>query len=231
MSYLFDAAAERLTATLGSTYSMPVTIAFQVKMTHPSAVTTAAMWGNASGSTLDSGEVRTIATPDYWTPRYRDSGGIAATANVSLSCDGAWTPVVAVFTSNASRRIYLGTIGNTNSNTTALAATAGWKYLSFGRALDTSAQFAGRLAELAVWDVALSVDDITSYLSNYSADGIDATNLLAYWSCAAGNTKTAGVDSVGSLSVSGSTWDPDHPTITSLSPGQPTMGRCIYILP
>jgi hypothetical protein len=82
--------------------------------------------------------------------------------------------------------------------------------------LDGGNDYTGLIAEVAIWNKALADAEITSYMSGEAASTIAAANLIGYWPLSADNATQSneGLDAGGDLSVSGATFDADHPTIT-----------------
>jgi hypothetical protein len=76
--------------------------------------------------------------------------------------------------------------------------------------------YAGLMAEVAIWNTALNSSQITSYLAGTGASQIQSANLIGYWPLSASNTTQSndGVDTGGDLAVTGAVFSSDHPTIT-----------------
>lgn len=227
MSFLFNATnTQRMTGVFTSTYGEPLTIAVWIKIASFSQNDTVINIGSSTSSVSDSHMLVSTNTSNEWAARSTNTVPASSDAVYTSSIDGTWTPIVCVIASDASRKIYIGSIGNVGSDTTSIAVGASLQYLRVGRNLAAVNYFSGYMAELAVWDSALSTDDITSYLGGTVATQIDAANLVGYWPFDYDNaTQTnEGVDAGGNLSVvnygtTGATYDPDHPTIT----GAPTI--------
>ena len=92
------------------------------------------------------------------------------------------------------------------------------QYIRLGESLTAFNDLYGLLAEVAIWNKALSAGEIASYLAGNDPSAIAAANLIGYWPLSADNATQSnlGTDATGDLTVSGATYEPsDHPTITS----------------
>jgi hypothetical protein len=218
MSFLFDGANDQLEATLTSTYTDPVTLAAYVKFTvHPVANDAFLYFGNSASVVNDSYCIRTNTTDDSWDATSRTTGDSSATV-AGINKDGVWTPVVGVFTNNTLRDIYVGAIGNTAQNITSRAVADVLQFVAAGEDFAGGKDFAGRLAELAIWKIALSAAEITSYLAGTVASSIAASDLIFYVPMDTNSLLNLGTDAGGDMTASGNAaFDADHPTIGSPS--------------
>lgn len=217
MSYDFDGSNDRIAGTMTATYPLPVTLAAFVKVTSHSSPQsdTIVTFGNASAANnchvLESGTVE-----HAWRADSRDSGGTNAQAVMSgVNLNGVWAGLVGKFTSNTQRDIYVQDLANTATNTTNIAVTGALDVLRIGEGLGAANDFDGLIAEVAIWNSALSDADITSYLAGTPASSISPANLIGYWplSSAAATQLNLGLDAGGDLSVIGASFDADHPTL------------------
>lgn len=229
MSYLIDATNEDLAATFSGTHASPLTIALYIKVSdHPTASSVVMQLGASNASVSDSVSIRTGATDNQWGGRYTDPGGTSDTALETEIMDGTWGGLVATFPDELSRSIYTNTYAQ--SDTAVVARTASgdvFKYLRIGESLagaeDLGTAMAAkgaataRVAELAVWNAVLSQAQIEQYMAGAVATTIAAANLIGYWplNVDAGTQTNLGVGTMTTdLTVSGATYDADHPTIT-----------------
>lgn len=151
---------------------------------------------------------------DYITNNARDDGqgtneftesAIAYTANI-------WQHAAAVFTSDTARDVYLNG-GNKGSAAGTESADPSDNRTGIGCLYRQSITwyFSGKLAEIAIWDVALSAAEIAQLAAGATPTTIQSGNLLAYW-----DLLENGLDKSGNgkhLSASGSpTYSSDHPT-------------------
>lgn len=123
-----------------------------------------------------------------------------------------WHCVVGVFTGNANRTIYLDG-GSSASNTTSIAPT-GMDSISIGRNGDStpSEYFDGKIAEVCVWNSALSPADIASLAAGERPSAISPANIKFY---APLKSKYDAAFLGASVTVGGTpTFDPDDHPIT-----------------
>lgn len=216
MSYLFDGVDDRMAGTFTSTYADPVTIACFVKVTaHPIDIDYLLAVGNNQTVSDQSYRLSTPAVDNQWAAIARTTS--EGPAIVTLNIDGVWAGLVGVFSSNTLRDLYVQTLSNTAQNITNLAVADVLKYISVGSNFNTFANFNGRIAECAIWNIALNSTQITSYLAGTAASTIAAANLIGYWpmSSSAAPQANLGTDADGDLTVTGAVFSADHPTITS----------------
>jgi hypothetical protein len=217
MSFLFDGTGDNLTGTFTSTYGDPFTLAVYVKFNaaHPGSTDNFLSIGNSSISNDQSYSIGTGATANQWLGIARTTTNGEASL-LSIDIGTAWAGVVGVFTNTALRDVYVQTIAQTAQNTLTKSVTDAVQFIRAGELLDGARDFTGRLAELAVWNSALSTADITSYLAGTAASGIAAANLIGYWPLSADSLLNLGTDADGDLTATGNAvFDADHPTITS----------------
>lgn len=109
------------------------------------------------------------------------SGWDRATATAQFS-GNTWHHAAAVFTSPTSRTVYLDG-GNSATNTTS-ATPSGLDRISVARLGDSSPgnYFSGRIAEVAIWNVALTDAEVAILAADYSPLFVRPQNLVAYWS-------------------------------------------------
>ena len=103
-----------------------------------------------------------------------------ATATSSVS-QNIWHHAAAVFTSITSRDIYLDG-GSKGSNTTSVSPSglASTK-IAILNPLSNTVAFKGEIAEVAIWNVALTSAEISILASHYSPLFVRPQSLVAYW--------------------------------------------------
>lgn len=100
-----------------------------------------------------------------------------AGANYTLN---AWNMATAVGTSSTSRTIYING-GNSVTNTTARAITTPTRWLlASNYSTSVIPTYEGRVAELGIWNIALSTDDITSLYTGQKPTMIRPDSLKVY---------------------------------------------------
>ena len=232
MSYLFDGANDSLAGTFSSTYADPVTLACWLKVTaHPVANDAMLMFGNSSSVIDHSYVLKTSTSDDVWQAVARDttnSGAVSPVTNV----DGIWAAMVGVFTNNDLRDVYILHPGLTARDTVNKAPNDVLQFIRVGEDLSGLQDYADRLAEISIWNAALTTKDITRYMVGVSAAIIAPANLIGYWPLNANNAtqQNLGIDAGGDLTVTGAVFDADHPLIY----GYDTInipGRRVSIMP
>lgn len=108
--------------------------------------------------------------------------GSDASAQLGISA-GVWNNTAGVFNSNASRQLYLnGTLGT--ADTTSLSAPSGVNCVGVGK-IDYSGGaiqfYDGDIADVALWDVALSLGDLNALSAGVRPHRVRPDNLQAYW--------------------------------------------------
>jgi hypothetical protein len=136
-----------------------------------------------------------------------------------------WASFVYRVSSATLRDFFIDDLATTVQTTISRNLTDGLKYVRLGETFAGLQDFAGRLAEVAIWDYALSDSEITSYMNGTPASSIQPSYLIGYWPLNADNSTQSnlGVDAGGDLSVTGAVYDADHPTM--LTVGQPAHSR------
>ena len=111
-----------------------------------------------------------------------DSVTAAVAETPNSYSDGVWCHAAATVTSTTSRAVYLnaGTAGtNTDSR-----SIAGFERINIGSRRSSSTDgvfFDGDLAEIGIWNVALSATEIASLAAGYSPLLVRAASLVAYY--------------------------------------------------
>lgn len=112
------------------------------------------------------------------------AGGSTAGADTTATINtGEWQHGCAVFTGNANRAVYLNG-GNSGTNTTSLTpSAAALNRTNIGTQWRNQARenfFDGRVAEVGIWDVALSLAEIESLADGYNPQRIRPQSLVFY---------------------------------------------------
>lgn len=219
MSYLFNSGTDIIRGSFNSTYAKPITIAAFVKVTsHPLAISGFAAIGNQDSDNSDSFLIGTRATVDQWRAHAQAADDTTNTVSYTINIDGVWAGIIGKLTTNSSRDIYVQALANTAHASALKAISDTLKYVAIGDNLQGTQEFPGLVAEVAMWNMTLADGDITDYMNGVAASGIQAANLIGYWSLNSDTGATvpnAGIDAGGTLTVTNATFDSDHPTITS----------------
>ena len=131
-------------------------------------------------SNLNNYHSLTISRSQVWAQSR--GGGSAQKSSVSGVTINQWEHAAGIFASSTSRTVFLNGIAGT-TNTTSVSPT-GIDLLRIG-AISTSAAspigFDGYIAEVAIWDIALSVGDIQALAGGASPPLIRPNNLVSYY--------------------------------------------------
>ena len=151
----------------------------------------------------------------------RDNGATAGAYSTTGYSADTWHHVLGVFSAVDDRRIYLDG-GSKGTNATSRTPT-GLDRMSIGRLGDSSpsAYFNGGVAEVAIWNAALTDDEAAILAKGYSPLFVRPQSLVAYWPL----IRDTDDDIVGSYNMTptnGPTVAP-HPAV--LYPVSPQMGE------
>tara|TARA_E500000331_G_scaffold209068_1_gene200468 strand:+ start:2070 stop:2855 length:786 start_codon:yes stop_codon:yes gene_type:complete len=237
MSRVFDGTDDNCNALIGSMpTAVPVTLSAWVKMD--------ASWATGTHTIVKLGDFSNYK--DFFrihafknssgTTRFEASshhGSEKKAQHGSSIANAQWYHVCGVFTSTTSRQVYVDGVAGTANTVTSEPDAADFSHLSIG-ASQTSGSNAnflyGKIAEVAVWNVALSTAEIDRLKNGSCALFVKEENLAGYWPIqglysASGSTYSE-VDFIGGsdLSPQGATIDQsDNPVIHF--PGLPVVKR------
>jgi hypothetical protein len=223
-SYECDAANENLTGTLTTDRALPLTLFAYVKYAnHPEAINSLAQFGTPASNQNGSVALKTRPEADRYTAQQRTPAGNVVGANVDAAAgagDGVWFPLVGVFTSTTLRDIYAGAIETTAQETTSNDPGTAISVMRLCENLAGAEDSTTLLiAEVGIVDEAATAGEIEAFL-----DGADPTTiwsvaaeLIGYWPLDMNNSTQAneGSDAGGDLTVSGATFNADHPTFAA----------------
>jgi len=185
MAYAFSAASsQRLRVDSGVVTATPLTLACWVYL--PSVATNT--WGFVQVGN-DS------AQPSSWSLGYNGTlgavraavqqqglGASSASSTASLSAN-TWQHAAAVFTSSTSRTAYAnGGNGGTDTGSSAPVGLTALRIGSLWFATNNSETnyMDGRIAEVGVWDVALTAAEVASLAKGFTCDRVRPDNLVFY---------------------------------------------------
>ena len=182
MAYEFAAASsQRLTANL-SGIAEPCTIAIWVRPTLSLNMTAIALVATDDDR---RGIALVPSGANYFARISVANDGIAAVSadspfNVALN---SWVHLCGVFSSNSLRTIYVDG-GNSNSNTTTLSGANASNIISVGATRAISGTplgfFNGQIAEVSVYNAALTASEVASLAKGMTCDKIRPQNLAFY---------------------------------------------------
>lgn len=151
----------------------------------------------------------------------RDTGSKTATSSTVIADTTTWHLLVAVFDGDSSRTAYLDAGGAVSNTTAATPSAPDALRISAIHSATLPVVSAGKIAHIAIWDIALSAGDITSLLTTLPS-GVQAANLVGYWPCTANASPETDSGTGGhALTVTGTTYDTDNPTIGGTTRGTP----------
>lgn len=237
MSRVFDGTDDGCNATIGSMpTAVPVTLSAWVKMD--------ASWATGTHTIVKLGDWSSYK--DFFriqalknssgTTRFEAGshhGSEKTALHGSSITDAQWYHVCGVFTSTTSRQVYVDGVAGTENTATSEPDAADFSHLSIG-ASQTSGSNAnflyGKIAEVAVWNVALTTTEIDKLKDGSCALFVREENLKGYWPIQglySGVGDTDGeVDFIGGMDLGpdGATIDQsDNPVIHF--PGLPVVKR------
>jgi len=220
MSYSFGGGTHNIKGSFTGTFAIPVSILCWVKGTIMGSDAYFYFGKNPSDGN-DSVHVGTGSAATKIEAGATDSAGVERSADYTTGAaeyDDVWVPVLGVFTSSNNRDIYIEVIANTANSGAARTVAGLLKHLIAGENPSGSQPWTGLLAELAVWDKALVSGEITDLLDNAKAPvDVANANLIGYWSLDHDDSTPDDESGNGgpTLTVTGATFDADHPSIVS----------------
>jgi len=224
MSYFFDGSNSSLLGQFNTALQQPVSIGIWFRiLAHPLQADCMLQLNNDQVDSEDIVIIRTDATADTYQGR-ADALNLAA-CNIVRAAVGAWTPAIWISTNTAGGKFFLADQVNTSGINVICAPMA---FIGVGETTHLTQDFSGWLAEPAVWDRVLTDEEAALYLAGNRAAVIAEANLRGYWPMDEDSPTHAnlGLDTGGLLTVTGATFDADHPPI--LGPPvvtEPLMGQ------
>jgi hypothetical protein len=210
MSYLFDGVDDALTVASAPATAVPLTISVWFKSDSATVTQVAACLGIDASTSHQFRVVAAGATGgDPVQAATTQVSGSLATSTSGYS-PGTWHHGCGVFAAANSRAAYID--GGSKGTETTSRTPVGINATFVGRRSDSVQFFDGRIAEVAVWNVALSDAEVALLAGGDLPTTIQAGNLVAYWPLLDDAN-----DDVGArhLSVIGATLDADHPPVDS----------------
>jgi hypothetical protein len=116
----------------------------------------------------------------------RNGAGIGQTFSAvnSITATDTWYHIAGVFAGADSRTAYVNGTAGTTETTSVTPSAAGLVTMSLGVERYNGAYAAyldGKMAEAAVWDVALSADEITALADGLSPQLVRPASIVSYW--------------------------------------------------
>lgn len=172
MSRNFAGSPQTIIGTVGS-FAVPLTLAAWCKPTN--LLSTQGILTLGTSASTPSHRISLITG----LARVTSYSGSEASVNTTTATAGAWNHVAGVFNAANSRSIFING-GGKQTNTTNLAPT--FNRITIGCTIfNTNLDFfTGEIAECAVWNTALTDDEVASLARGYSPQLIHPQNLLYY---------------------------------------------------
>jgi len=150
---------------------------------------------------------------DYVAAACYDGAWDLAISSTGVS-SGTWTHVLVVFNSATDRRVYIDASKQTDSGSCSSSSGAGGD-IGIGCRFPQgtpSLYFGGKIAEVAVWDMALTDANATSLAGGSATDSIQSSNLVYYWSLYGDANSDGGSIGTNLTEYNSPTYDTgDHP--------------------
>ena len=188
MSRVFDGTNDNCNAVIGSMpTAVPVTLSAWVKMD--------SSWATGTHTIVKIGDFDNYK--DFFRIQaFKNSGGTTrfeasshhgsekrAQHGSSITAS-QWYHICGVFTSTTSRQIYVDGVAGTENTATSEPDAADFSHLSVGasKASGSNSNFLyGKVAEVAIWNVALSTTEIDKLKNGSCALFVKEENLKGYW--------------------------------------------------
>lgn len=220
-SVLLDGANDSLTGTPATQRGDPMTFGAKIRIVdHPIALQVIAQLGSSPTNSNNSYQCRIAGTNNDQGAAAIDSGGTSSIATAGGFVDDTWISVICTFAGDADRTVR--TQSTSASNTTSRVVTDTLNDFIIGESLSGPSDFAGRIAEVAVWTGDLSVANEDAYVANNCTAQIDSANQILYYSLKQGDANALnnmGTDAGGDLTANGNAaLDADHPTMGVCQP-------------
>lgn len=180
MAYGFSGAAQQsltMAAPAGLGFDEPLTISFDFYAPTAAAQTMVSV-GPPDNENL--GYLVRLSTGNRVVASKNNNIQPVTTATYTAN---TWTRVTAVFASDTSRSLYLGTTAINNTTNIVDATGTPFTSMAIGRRHvigSTPQYFTGRIAELGIWDAALTADEVRSLNQSASAKIVRPSSLIFY---------------------------------------------------
>jgi len=203
----FNGSSDRATNSGAPATAAPLTLACWFRAdTLPGVSCLMSLHGSGSGHSFS---MIVEDTPKKLKARI-NGGATALAVHGTTVTTGQWYHACAVFTTTTSRDIYLDGVSPVNNTTSQTPTSINTSYL--GTINAGSFPHDGQLAEVAVWNVALSAAEIASLSKGFSPRLVRRESLKAYWPLIGRVSPEPDLCGVYPLTLTG-TANADHPRI------------------
>jgi hypothetical protein len=179
MAYDFNGTNQYLTVGSCPVSDVPITIAtwYNGDTTPSTAMPFIVVSSSASNDRINL--VRGAGANDV-VATYIDEGVAVATSTaIGGYSTGSWKHVCGVFSSNSSRTVYSDGVA-ASENITSLAALSSFDRIAIGSNHVASLFHDGKLAEVGIWNVALTAAEIASLAKGMTCDKVRPQSLAFY---------------------------------------------------
>jgi len=219
MAYTFDGSNQYMNTGNAVLSSVPITMACWFYSTSNSAKQRLISIGDKD-STNDFFHLSAMGnvTGDPLRAAVKRAGASGSASTSSGYSINTWHHATAVFTSNSDRDVYIDG-GSVGSNTTsATPASLDTTRIGLRASSGTDGPFAGRIAEAAIWRIALSTSEIAQLAAGFSPLLVRPYYLANYWplgGIAGFSNSDAAPDYAGAypLTPNNTPTEADHPPI------------------
>jgi hypothetical protein len=182
MGYNFTAANSRYLSAGQSATASPLTLAAWIRPTATGGNQTAVSVHASSNSDRCSIGVTSSATRKIRAPHVNDGGAAQTLESTASFTDGQWCHACGVFTSTASRTVYLNG-GSSASGTTNIGSLSAFNTTLVGANIASGSigtYFNGDIAEVGIWNAALTAAEVASLAKGMTCDKVRPESLVFY---------------------------------------------------
>jgi hypothetical protein len=183
MAWDFDGTDDYIEAALGANYDVPKTLAcwFNSDTTNANKTLVSLAAGSITEDLSQGLRIQITSTGVVQAVTSSGTGANGASSPGSYSAN-TWHHAAGKFESSSSRYAYLdGAIGAQNTATRSTGGALDNHLIGQGSGGNNPPQpFNGRIAEVAIWDVALNDDEIAALAKGFRPDMIRPSKLLFY---------------------------------------------------
>lgn len=175
MAYDFNGTNQYLRSSSSPVTAMPITISCLVNTDSGGTVFPFVVIANPT----DGSRVNIARVNNDWVASSIDAANFGVSSTSSTYVTGQWTHICGVHTSSSLRQVYVDGVGGT-SNATALGSFSSFNQVTIGSNHLQSFFTDGRLAEVGIWNAALTNAEIASLARGITCNKIRPQNLVFY---------------------------------------------------
>jgi hypothetical protein len=176
MAYSFLQSVSRSFQALGAISSIATPWTLFVRQQYPNTAANRGVVGVSTNGSNDNYYRLLNTTGSLLQARSREVTPVGD-ANATLPGTNTWFAALGVFASSTSRTAYVDTTSGTNTTNVPSYTVDS---LTIGVAAAQANTFSGDLADFAVWDVALTADDVASLTAGFKPFRVRPQHLLYY---------------------------------------------------